>query len=157
MIARTKDPSAGRRLAPEQEAAWRGFLRVHAALIRELDAELDAAHDLPLSSYDVLLQLAEAPDRRLRMSDLAGSVLISPSGLTRLVDRLEREGLVERHRCTSDHRGTFAALTEQGLARLREAAATHLDGVRRLFVAHFSEAELERLGGYWERVLSATR
>jgi DNA-binding MarR family transcriptional regulator len=156
MIARAKD-AAERRLDPRQEAAWRGFLSVHAALIRELDAELQAAHGLPLSSYDVLLQLAEAPERRLRMSDLAGSVLISPSGLTRLVDRLEREGLVRRHRCDSDHRGYFAVLSDQGLERLREAAATHLNGVRRLFLEHFSEAELERLGAYWDRVLAATR
>jgi DNA-binding MarR family transcriptional regulator len=156
MIARARDRSE-RHLDPREEAAWRGFLRVHAALIRELDAELHAAHDLPLSSYDVLLQLAEAPNGQLRMSELAGSVLISPSGLTRLVDRLEREGLVERHRCENDHRGYFAMLTGEGMARLREAAPTHLDGVRRLFLEHFSEAELRRLGGHWERVLAATR
>jgi DNA-binding MarR family transcriptional regulator len=152
MIAQTTEPAA-RRLTTEQEDAWRGFLRVHAAIIRRLDSELQGAHDLPLSSYDVLLQLAEAPERRLRMADLAQSVLISPSGLTRMVDRLVREGLVERQRCPSDARGTFAVLTAAGLDRLRESADTHLDGVRRLFLDHLSEADLRHLAGYWERLL----
>jgi DNA-binding MarR family transcriptional regulator len=155
MIAQASELAA-RRLEADEEAAWRGFLRVHAALIRELDAELHAAHDLPLSSYDVLLQLAEAPEQRLRMSELAESVLISPSGLTRLVDRLAREGLVERRRCSSDARGFFAVLTPAGLERLREAAGTHLDGVRRLFLEHLSEGDLHRLAGYWDRLLPAS-
>ena len=105
--------------------AWRGLLRVHAALVRELDAELEAAHDLPLSSYDVLIYLQSAPGKRLRMAELADSVLLSRSGVTRLVDRLEREGLIVRDTCESDGRGCFAVLTDEGeelLARARPDA-----------------------------------
>jgi DNA-binding MarR family transcriptional regulator len=133
--------------------AWRGLLRVHAALVRELDAELDAAHDLPLSSYDVLIYLQAAPGKRLRMAELADSVLLSRSGVTRLVDRLEREGLIVRDTCTSDGRGLYAVLTDEGEAMLARARPTHLAGVRERFLRHFSEDELEQLAEYWERVL----
>jgi DNA-binding MarR family transcriptional regulator len=132
--------------------AWRGLLRVHAALVRELDAELDAAHDLPLSSYDVLIYLQAAPDRRLRMAELADSVLLSRSGVTRLVDRLEREGLIVRDNCASDGRGLYAVLTDEGEAMLAKARPTHLAGVRERFLRHFSEDELKQLATYWERV-----
>jgi DNA-binding MarR family transcriptional regulator len=132
--------------------AWRGLLRVHAALVRELDAELDAAHGLPLSSYDVLIYLQAAPDKRLRMAELADSVLLSRSGVTRLVDRLEREGLIVRDNCASDGRGLYAVLTDEGEAMLAKARPTHLAGVRERFLKHFSEAELRQLATYWERV-----
>ena len=132
--------------------AWRGLLRVHSALVRELDAELDAAHDLPLSSYDVLIYLQTAPGKRLRMAELADSVLLSRSGVTRLVDRLEREGLIVRDTCTSDGRGLYAVLTDEGEAMLARARPTHLAGVRERFLRHFSEDELRQLAGYWERV-----
>ncbi|HMA46028.1 MAG TPA: MarR family transcriptional regulator [Frankiaceae bacterium] len=125
--------------------AWRAFLRAHSLVLRALEAELEAAHELPLASYDVLVQLAEAPERRLRMSDLADAVLLSRSGLTRLVDRLEREGLVARQSCPSDARGTLAALTPAGLARLRRAAGTHLRGVARHFTSPYTSAELDAL------------
>lgn len=134
-------------------AAWRGLLRVHAQLVRELDDELQQAHGLPLHEYEVLLTLEAAPERQLRMTDLAGSVLLSQSGLTRLVDRLELEGLVERERCTADRRGLFAQLTDAGQARLEKARVTHLGGVRARFLSHFSDAELAVLAGLWERVL----
>src|SRR5919107_5360462 len=133
--------------------AWRGLLRVHAALVRELDAELDAAHDLPLTSYDVLIYLQSAPGKRLRMAELADSVLLSRSGVTRLVDRLEREGLIVRDTCTSDGRGCFAVLTDAGEELLARARPSHLDGVRERFLRHFSEEELEQLGEFWNRVL----
>jgi DNA-binding MarR family transcriptional regulator len=132
--------------------AWRGMLRVHAALVRELDAQLDAAHDLPLSSYDVLIYLQSAPGRRLRMAELADSVLLSRSGVTRLVDRLEREGLIVRDTCTSAGRGCFAVLTDAGEELLAHARPTHLSGVRERFLRHFSEDELKQLATYWERV-----
>ena len=115
--------------------AWRGLLRVHAALVRELDAELDAAHDLPLSSYDVLIYLQAAPGRRLRMAELADSVLLSRSGVTRLVDRLEREGLIVRDTCASDGRGLYAVLTDEGEALLASARPTHLGGRARALPA----------------------
>jgi DNA-binding MarR family transcriptional regulator len=133
--------------------AWRGMLRVHATLTKALDAELEAEHGLPLSSYEVLMHLADAEGRRMRMSDLAASVILSRSGLTRLVDRLEREGLIARESCPSDARGSFAKLTDAGRRKLDAARATHLAGVRSLFVDHFEPEELERLGAAWERVL----
>jgi DNA-binding MarR family transcriptional regulator len=139
-------------LTASELAAWRGFLRVHTALVRELDAELDAAHDLPLSSYDVMIYLRSAPGRRLRMAELADSVLLSRSGVTRLVDRLERDGLIVRDTCTSDGRGCFAVLTDAGEELLARARPTHLDGVRERFLRHFSDAELRQLAGFWERV-----
>lgn len=134
-------------------AAWRGMLRVHRALIAELDADLVAAHGLPLRSYEVLLFLDGAPGKRLRMSELSRSVLLSPSGVTRLVDRLEAEGLVRRRPCGHDGRGLYAELTPAGAGKLREARATHLAGVRELFLARFDARELARLAEYWERVV----
>jgi DNA-binding MarR family transcriptional regulator len=133
-------------------AAWRGFLRAHAELVRELDAELEAAHGLPLSSYEVLARLAHASDRRLRMSTLADSVLLTSSGISRLVDRLARAGLVVRERCPSDARGLYAVLTERGLERWLAARATHRSGVRRRFLARFSDEELRVLAGFWQRL-----
>lgn len=140
----------GDRLSAAELAAWRGFLRVQSSLFRELDAELVAEHDLPLRSYEVLLLLEDAPRLRLRMCDLSRSVLVSPSGTTRLVDRLQREGLVCRERCAEDGRGYYAVLTETGGRRLREARATHLAGVRRLFLDRLGGDDLRRLAAYWD-------
>jgi len=133
-------------LAGPERAAWRGLLRAHAGLVKTLDAELEQVHNLPLSSFEVLLALDAAPGRRMRMCDLAQTVLLSRSGMTRLVDRLERDRLVERDSCAQDARGSFAVLTQDGRAKLADALVTHVDGVRRHFVAHFSRAELETLG-----------
>jgi len=140
-------------LAPVELAAWRGLLRSHAALVRELDAELQARHGLSLHEYEVLLTLAEAPDGRMRMSELAEAVVLSQSGLTRLVDRLVHDGSVERRRCDGDRRGFNAELTAAGRKRLREARATHLAGVRSRFLDRFSEEELGVLAGFWERAV----
>jgi DNA-binding MarR family transcriptional regulator len=129
----------------EQLAAWRAFLRAHASITRALEAELEAEQDLSLASYDVLVQLAEAPDRRLRMTELADAVLLSRSGVTRLVDRLEKSGLVARCRVASDGRGVAARLTEAGLDRLRTASRTHLRGVGQHFVNRLDEADLRIL------------
>ena len=142
-----------RELAPEELSAWRGLLRVHSALVKALDAELLARHDMPLTSYEVLINLQAAPGRRRRMAELADGVLLSRSGMTRLVDRLEREGLLERDACTDDGRGTYAVLTEKGEACLSAARRTHLDGVRERFLEHFGPDELQVLATYWERVL----
>jgi DNA-binding MarR family transcriptional regulator len=142
----------GAQLAPGELAAWRGFLRVHAALTKQLDAELSAVHGLPLRSYEVLLHLTDAPEGRMRMSELAETVLLSRSGLTRLVDRLQREGLVCRESCPSDARGSNAIVTGAGHERLRTARATHLEGVRERFLDRFSAAEQRTLAGYWERL-----
>jgi DNA-binding MarR family transcriptional regulator len=135
-----------------QLAAWRGFLRTHAALVKQLDADLEAEHQLPLSSYDVLTTLADAPEGRMRMRDLADAVVLSRSGLTRLVDRLQREGLIDRAQCASDARGAYAVLTEDGRARLREAQPLHRASVRRRFLCRFSEDELRELAAFWQRL-----
>jgi DNA-binding MarR family transcriptional regulator len=142
-------------LSDRELAAWRGLLRTHATLVKRLDAELEAEHGLPLTSYEVLLFLSDAEDRKMRMCDVAESVLLSRSGLTRLVDRLERDGLVERVSCADDARGAYARLTDAGETKLREARRTHLDGVRAHFLRHFSEAELDVLGDAWRRVAGA--
>ena len=139
-------------LDTEELGAWRGLLRAHSALTRELDAELTREHDLPLSSYEVLLFLNDSDDGRMRMSELADTVLLSRSGLTRLVDRLERQGLLKRKRCESDARGLFAEITPEGRRVFDSARQTHLDGVRKLFLSHFSRAELRTLGSLWQRL-----
>ena len=128
------------------------MLRAHAELTRSLDADLTREHDLPLSSYEVLLFLNDSEEGRMRMSELAESVLLSRSGLTRLVDRLERQGLLRRERCASDARGLFAEITGEGRSVFAEARKTHLEGVRRLFLDRFSRDELRTLGGFWEKV-----
>ena len=145
--------TGGQRLTELELGAWRNFLRVHAVLTRELDEELRRAHGLPLTSYDVLVNLESAADRQMRMSELADAVLLSRSGLTRLVERLERDGLLSRADCPGDARGSFAVLTDTGARRLAEARKTHLSGVRERFLGQFDDDELERLAGYWRRVL----
>src|SRR4051794_11474229 len=117
---------------------WIRFLATHSAITRELEARLMGAHGLTLSDYDVLVQLARAPEHRLRNIELAKAVLLTRSGVTRLVDGLEKDGLVSRCACSDDKRGTLVRLTDAGRARLREAASVHLEAVRELFV--------ERLG-----------
>jgi DNA-binding MarR family transcriptional regulator len=131
-----KDP----RLAP-----WRAFLLAHARVSRRLDEELRAEHDVSFAEYDALLTIAQAPDRRIRMGQLAEEVLLSKSGVTRLIDRLVGDGLVERSTCLSDARGAEAVLTERGLARLRDASRTHLRGISQHFLGIVDPADLEGL------------
>ena len=133
-------------------AAWRGFLRVHSGLVRQLNAELEASHALPLAHYDVLFHLEVAPGHKLTMSELAQSILLSQSGVTRLVDRLVRSGLVVREGCAEDRRVMYARLTEDGHEALCDARPTLIEGVRRRFLTHFDDAELDALAGAWERV-----
>jgi DNA-binding MarR family transcriptional regulator len=146
-----EDPAV--QLSATELGAWRGMLRVHSALVKQLDAELSNAHRLPLSSYEVLLNLEAAPGQKRRMAELADSVLLSRSGMTRLVDRLEKDGLLRRDTCTDDGRGAYAVLTEKGAAALAEARHTHLNGVREKFLKQFDEGELRVLAEYWERVV----
>ncbi len=120
---------------------WRDFLHVHARLLRRMDEELQANHGLSMAEYDALLQLATASGRRLRMSALADRVLLSRSGITRLVDRLVASGMVERSACSSDARGAEAVLTPAGLERLRAASRTHLDGVDSWFLGVIDETD----------------
>jgi DNA-binding MarR family transcriptional regulator len=155
-MATTADRSSStERLSDQELRAWRGLLRTHAFLSKALDADLDAQHDLPLTSYEVLLYLADAEGQKLRMHDLAERVLLSRSGLTRLIDRMERDGLIRRETCPSDARGSFAALTDAGREKFEAARSTHLAGIRALFLDRFSPAELDAIGDVWERVLPA--
>jgi DNA-binding MarR family transcriptional regulator len=130
-------------VTPEQ--AFAGLLRAHAATTRRFNAELVADHGLTLSDYEVLLRLARAPDRRLRRIDLAQQVLLTPSGITRLLAGLERQGFVDRVACESDARVSYAQLTPDGLGKLRAASKTHVEGIRSLFGEHFTTGELESL------------
>jgi DNA-binding MarR family transcriptional regulator len=141
-------------LADDEGAAWEGFLLAHHTIMRALSGELEQADGMSLSSYDVLLQLARAPQRRLRMTELADAVILSPSGLTRLVERLEREGLVARIKSADDARGAYATLTDLGRKRLRKATRTHLTGVRQHFLSQFTPQELQTLGDIWQRLLT---
>jgi DNA-binding MarR family transcriptional regulator len=152
------------KIAPREEAlsegdrseigqhAWHALKRAHASLARRLDAELERTHGLQLTSYEVLHHLADSPGGRMRMCDLAEHVQLSRSGLTRLADRLEKEGLLERCSCEHDARGAYACLTELGRERLCAARDTHLTVVREQFLARFSVAELSTLAGLWDRI-----
>jgi DNA-binding MarR family transcriptional regulator len=128
------------RLAP-----WRAFLLAHARIVRRLDEELRAEHDLTIGEYDALVTIAQAPDRRIRMRQLADEVILSKSGVTRLIDRLVDDGLVERSACLSDARGAEAVLTERGLTRLRAASTTHLRGIHEHFLAIFGDEDLQTM------------
>jgi DNA-binding MarR family transcriptional regulator len=138
-------------------AAWRSLLEAHAALTELLERELVAERGLPLSRYEVLLRLVEAPGGRLRMQELASSVLLSKSGLSRLVDRMEAAGLVRRERCPSDRRGAFAVLTDQGRSALRRAAPVHLRGIQEHFARHLADGEARTLAAALGRVSAAAR
>jgi DNA-binding MarR family transcriptional regulator len=137
-------------------AAWRTFLRAHARVVRDLERELQAEQGMALTDYDVLVQLSFADERRLRMSELADRLLLSRSGVTRLVDRLVAGGLVERVECESDRRGQWASLTDAGRERLRRASPTHLDGIARHFLDRFDADELPALERMLERVVAET-
>lgn len=154
MVARATHEEEWFGLSPEERVAWAGFIRAHAVIIRELDAELRAARGLPLSSFDVLVQLGLAPGGRMQMCELAEAVHLSRSGLSRLVDRLEREGLLERCRGERDPRQVFARVSERGYDVLARATPTHLAGVRRLFLEKLSREQLEQLGSIWRQLLS---
>lgn len=134
--------------------AWRTFLRAHASVVRDLERELQSEQHLALTDYDVLVQLAAAGDRRLRMSELADALLLSRSGATRLIDRLVTDGLVERVTCESDRRGQWASLTDAGHQRLRRASPTHLRGVAEHFLNRLPPDDLATLERMLDRVLA---
>jgi DNA-binding MarR family transcriptional regulator len=137
------------RLAP-----WRAFLIAHARVSRRLDEELRAEHDLSFAEYDALLTIATAPGRRIRMRRLADQVLLSKSGVTRLIDRLVADGLVERDTCMTDARGAEAVLTEAGLERLRAASSTHLRGIADHFLDVLDPGQLAEIGRAMQTVAS---
>jgi DNA-binding MarR family transcriptional regulator len=140
------------RLSDTEMGAWQALLHAHHQVIRTLDRELREEHDLSLAAYDVLLRLARAPSRALRMTDLAEKVLLSPSGLTRLVDRLVAKGLVERRTDPEDGRVALACLTEEGRRHLRMAAKTHLRGIREHFTGRLSEPQLRDVASALETI-----
>lgn len=125
--------------------AWVCFLRAHAAITRELSGELEREHGLTLNDFEVLLHLSRAPDRMMRRVDLAGSVILTASGITRLLDGLERAGFVRKRRCETDARVSYAQLTAAGLEKLQRARRTHVADVRRLYLGHFDEDERRTL------------
>ncbi|MEO3826172.1 MarR family winged helix-turn-helix transcriptional regulator [Actinomadura sp. B10D3] len=139
-------------LSAAELTVWRTLLRAEAQISRQLQADLLARHDLPLGSYEVLTHLGEAPGGRLRMNDLADRVLLSRSGLTRLVDRMQRDGLVIRRPCPYDARGMYAALTSAGRDRLAEATPTYRQGVRDHVLSRLDEPDLRALGAILDKL-----
>ncbi len=140
------DPVGQQRLPDDQNLApWRAFLIAHARVTRRMDEELRAEHHISFAEYEALLHIAQAADRRIRMGLLAEQVLLSKSGITRLIDRLVGDGLVERSACASDARGAEAVLTRRGLDRLRAASRTHLRGIDEHFLAVMGTSDLEVL------------
>jgi DNA-binding MarR family transcriptional regulator len=135
--------------------AWRSYLQSHASIVRELDAELLCAHDLTTRDYEVLLYLSQAPGLQLPMSALAGSTMLTRSGITRLVDGLVERGLVERVSCAKDARVSYAMLTEPGREKLRAAGCTHIKSIQRLFLERYSPEEIEQLAGLLRRLPGA--
>ena len=146
----TKTPTA--EAPPEQLAGWVSFLRAHSAITRELSAQLQREHGLTLNDYEVLLHLSHAENGMLRRVDLAQSVLLTASGITRLLEGLERSGFVCKRTCESDARVSYAMLTEEGAAKLRAAAVTHLRGIDELFVGRYSGSELATLAELLSRL-----
>jgi DNA-binding MarR family transcriptional regulator len=140
--------------SPSELAAWRGTLEAHARVTQALDAQMRSEHGLSVSSYEVLMFLADAPDRRLRMSEIAERVLLSRSGLTRLVDRLAELGDVTRCAADGDGRGMYAELTAAGATKLDAARRTHREGVRRFFLERLSTTDQIVLGDIWTRFLA---
>ena len=139
-------------LTTQELAAWRGMLEAHALLTRQLDAQMHAEHGLSLSAYEVLMFLDDAPEHRMRMSEIADRVLLSRSGCTRLVDRLVQQGFVTRCAATTDGRGLYAQLTEAGVEKIKAARATHREGIRRYFLDRLTPTDQIALGDIWTRV-----
>jgi DNA-binding MarR family transcriptional regulator len=135
--------------------AWRGYLQSHASIVRELDAELVAAHGMTTRDYEVLLYLAQADGMKLPMSALSERTMLTRSGITRLVDGLVHGGMIARVSCDNDARVSYARLTEPGYEKLREAGCTHVKSIERLFLAHFTPQELEQLSGLLSRLPGA--
>jgi DNA-binding MarR family transcriptional regulator len=132
--------------------AFAALLKAHATAIRKLNAQLTSEHRLTLNDYEVLLRLAHAPDRRLRRVDLADQVLLTASGITRLLDGLEQSGYVERGACAADRRVVYAVLTDAGLAKLKEAAQSHLPQIETFFAERFDPEDVEAIAGLLERL-----
>lgn len=149
--------AGGQWLDDEEMRAWRSLLSAHRRLLHQLDTELQATQKLSVADYGVLVELSEAEEGRMRMSELAERALFSPSGLTRRLDALVEAGWVERVRCPTDRRGAFAVITEAGRSRLAQAAPDHVDQVRRHFVERLSRQQLLALADALEAVAGGCR
>lgn len=136
--------------------AWIRLVRGHAATTRALSAELVAEHGLTINDYECLLHLSRADEGRMRRVDLAERLILTPSGVTRLLDGLERAGLVERAACASDRRVTYAVLTAAGREKLQAASETHVADVRGFFEDRFNESELDQLAELLARLPGAS-
>jgi len=132
-------------LTEPEMGCWRALISVTTGVLGALDVELQSEHGLSLGEYEVLVHLSEEPEHSLRMTDLAGRLHLSPSGITRRIDGLERSGLVERRQCPSDRRGSNAVLTAEGSRRLAAAAPTHVRGVREHFIDQLSDRQITDL------------
>src|SRR6201994_3375412 len=132
--------------------AWRSYLQSHATILRLLDAELVSEHAITTRDYEVLLYLSQAPDRKLPMSALAESTMLTRSGINRLVDGLVSAALIERVSCRSDARVSYAQLTHAGYERLRQAGCTHVASIRAMFLEHYSPEEIEQLASLLSRL-----
>ena len=141
-------------LDTEQQRIWRTFLGGTTVLIDKLDRDLRAGHGLSMPEYEILVRLSEAPDRAIRMSELAAAVAHSRSRVTHTIARLEREGIVVRGQCVEDGRGVSAVLTDHGFSILEAAAHTHVSGVRAAFIDSATPEDLIALGRVFEQVLS---
>jgi DNA-binding MarR family transcriptional regulator len=135
--------------------AWRSYLQSHASILRVLDAELVAEHGITSRDYEVLLYLAQSPDRKLPMSALSERTMLTRSGITRLIDGLVDAGWIERVGCTKDARVSYAALTDAGYEKLRKAGCSHIASVRRLFLEQFTPEEIEQLASLLNRLPGA--
>ena len=137
--------------------AWRSYLQSHAAIVRELDAELVAAHGMTTRDYEVLLYLAQSDGMKLPMSALSERTMLTRSGITRLVDGLVDSGMIERASCDRDARVSYASLTPAGYEKLRQAGCTHVKSIERLFLAHFAPEEIGQLSSLLSRLPGAHR
>jgi DNA-binding MarR family transcriptional regulator len=147
--------TAAERLEGAALDAWRSYLQSHASILRVLDAELVAEHEMTTRDYEVLLYLAQAAERQLPMSALAEQTMLTRSGITRLIDGLVEAGWIERAPCAEDARISYARLTEPGYEKLQQAGCTHIESVRKLFVEHFSAEEIEQLAALLGRLPGA--
>ncbi|UUZ90183.1 MarR family winged helix-turn-helix transcriptional regulator [Paenibacillus sp. P25] len=140
------------KVTDQELTAWRYFIKAHSKIIENIEHDLSQHKRVPLTTYDVLIALYEAPDRKLRFGELNGKVVLSKSGLTRLVDRLEREGLIRRERSEEDRRGAYAALTELGEQELRKAWPIYARGIKRYFATPLGESDLQAIGKAFETI-----
>lgn len=138
-----------------EQCAWGGFLQTYAQINRLIEADLQKHHHISHVEFEVLIRLEFAPNHRARIQDLAAQSILTRSGMSRVIERLEKAGFVKREGATEDRRGFYAVLTDEGLARFEDAAAKHVEFVRQNFLSRFSEKELKAMGGYWQRLKPA--